>query len=75
MLSEVREPVERSLDEITGDIRKATMDHLGVNVHEVVLVKPGTLTKTSSGKRRHRHFSQMYLRGDLEPFVVAGEDA
>ncbi len=75
VLSEVREPVERSLDEITGDIRKATMDHLGVNVHEVVLVKPGTLTKTSSGKRRHRHFSQMYLRGDLEPFVVAGEDA
>jgi len=73
VLSEVREPLQRSLDEITGDVRDATMTHLGVNVADVVLVESGTLTKTSSGKRRHRHFSQMYLSGELDPFVVREE--
>ena len=71
VLSEVREPVQRSLEDIAGDVRDATMTHLGVNVADVVLVEPGTLTKTSSGKRRHRHFSQMYLDGDLDRYVVA----
>lgn len=70
IVSEVREPLERSTKEIAGDVRESTMTHLGVNVAEVVLVSSGTLTKTSSGKRRHRHFSQMYLRGDLDPFMV-----
>ena len=32
----------------------------------MVLVEPGTLTKTSSGKRRHRHFRDAYLRGELQ---------
>ena len=26
----------------------------------------GLLTKTSSGKRRHLHFRDLYLRGDIE---------
>lgn len=72
ILSEVREPMERDIDSIVGDVRTATMEHLGVNVADVVLVQPGTLTKTSSGKRRHRHFSQMYLSGELNEYVVEG---
>jgi acyl-CoA synthetase (AMP-forming)/AMP-acid ligase II len=71
VVSEIRQPLERTLTDIEGDIRDATMTHLGVNVADVVLVEPGTLTKTSSGKRRHTHFSQMYLRGDLDPYIVS----
>jgi hypothetical protein len=39
---------------------------MGLNVGDVVLVRPGTLSKTSSGKRRHRYFHRMYLGGKLK---------
>jgi hypothetical protein len=32
---------------------------------DVVLVEKGTLAKTSSGKRRHRHFREVYEGGGL----------
>ena len=53
-------------------MRHATFDRLGIAVDEVVLVRSGTLAKTSSGKRRHRHFKEAFLRGDLESFRVNG---
>jgi acyl-CoA synthetase (AMP-forming)/AMP-acid ligase II len=36
--------------EIVENIRRALTVHNGVQVHEVVLIKPGSLPKTSSGK-------------------------
>jgi acyl-CoA synthetase (AMP-forming)/AMP-acid ligase II len=57
---------------IASAIRHATFERLGVAVDEVLLVQSGTLAKTSSGKRRHRHFKEAYLRGDLESFRVDG---
>ena len=39
---------------------------IGVTVSQVALVPKGTLTKTSSGKRRHLHFKQMFVNGELE---------
>ena len=58
----------RTPQEISGEIRDQVFERLGVNVNEVVLVKQDTLTKTSSGKRRHRHFRRLYLEGKLNPF-------
>ena len=43
-------------------------ERIGINVSDVVLVQQGTLTKTSSGKRRHRYFREQYLSGALGEF-------
>jgi len=39
--------------------------HLGVKASEVILLGEGTMTKTSSGKRRHRYYRELYMSGDL----------
>jgi acyl-CoA synthetase (AMP-forming)/AMP-acid ligase II len=42
-------------DRLLGDVRKAVADHHELHVHELVLLEPGSLPKTSSGKvQRHR---------------------
>ncbi len=46
-------------------LRRALATGLGLSVDELALVARGTLTKTSSGKRRHRHFADLYLAGQL----------
>ncbi len=68
LVSEVRNSNERNPDEISSDIRNRVFLQLGVNINDVVLVNPDTLTKTSSGKRRHRFFRKLYLEGNLEEF-------
>jgi acyl-CoA synthetase (AMP-forming)/AMP-acid ligase II len=68
IVTEVRDNVNREPEEISGEIRDQVFERLGVNVSEIFLVKQGTLTKTSSGKRRHRHFRSLYLDGKLKPF-------
>jgi acyl-CoA synthetase (AMP-forming)/AMP-acid ligase II len=65
IVSEVRD-ISRNGADISGEIRERALSHLGVTVDEVVLVPPGTLAKTSSGKRRHRHFRDLYAQGQLE---------
>jgi fatty-acyl-CoA synthase len=37
--------------------------HLGIKPSEVILLEAGSMSKTSSGKRRHRHYRNLYLRG------------
>jgi acyl-CoA synthetase (AMP-forming)/AMP-acid ligase II len=64
----VAETSEGDPEVITSAVRHASFDRLGIAIDEVLLVESGTLTKTSSGKRRHRHFKDAYLRGDLEAF-------
>ncbi len=68
--TEVREPLERSLEDISADISKQVFLRLGVTVSDIELVKAGTLAKTSSGKRRHRHFRQMYIDDKLKQYRV-----
>jgi fatty-acyl-CoA synthase len=67
ILSEVVDSTDRSFDEICGDIRAAVIKQLGVKVKEILLMPVGELTKTSSGKRRHRFFRECYLADDLNP--------
>jgi hypothetical protein len=68
-VAEVRDPPGRSGAEIIGDISRGVFLHLGLTADEVLLVRPGTLTKTSSGKRRHRFFRRQYLSGGLGAFL------
>lgn len=46
--------------------RRDVATQLGLSVEELALVARGTLTKTSSGKRRHRHFRDLWREGALE---------
>ena len=64
VVAEVRPDGDR--EAVICTTQRAAFDRLGVAVDDIVLVEPGTLTKTSSGKRRHRHFRDAYLRGELE---------
>jgi acyl-CoA synthetase (AMP-forming)/AMP-acid ligase II len=75
IVTEVRNNVTRTPQEISAEIRDQVFERLGVNVNEIVLVKQDTLTKTSSGKRRHRHFRNLYLEGKMKPFEWEPEPA
>ena len=68
VVSEVKQPTERSLSDINAQILKECYLRLGLTVNEVRLLRPGTLAKTSSGKRRHRHFKHLYEKGALEEY-------
>ena len=70
VVCEVREPSACEAEAIRSEIREQVFLRLGVTVSDVVLVRPRTLAKTSSGKRRHRHFRRLYLERALAPFLV-----
>ncbi len=72
VLAEIVEPPTRPIEQIGHDVREQIFKKLDVTISDVVLVKTGTLTKTSSGKRRHRHFKKMFLEGKLGPFLAGG---
>jgi acyl-CoA synthetase (AMP-forming)/AMP-acid ligase II len=65
LLCEVAEETAREPGEIVAELRQRATMQLGVTISEVALVPGGTLTKTSSGKRRHLRFRAMYLGGEL----------
>jgi fatty-acyl-CoA synthase len=58
--------------EVAARVRSAAAAELGVVIEELALVPKGELAKTSSGKRRHRHFRELYLRGELAVLHVSG---
>jgi fatty-acyl-CoA synthase len=71
IVAEVKEQASVDSMQISSEIRNQVLSRLGLNVSEVVLVRPNTLTKTSSGKRRHRYCRQLFLEGRLKDFEVA----
>jgi len=68
IVAEVRDAAPTTPDEVSGDIRSRVFERLGVSVGDVVLVRTGTLTKTSSGKRRHRLFRRLYQERRLADY-------
>jgi fatty-acyl-CoA synthase len=66
MVAEVRSPVTESLKNLAATISRKCFLQLGITPGDIMLVPSGTLAKTSSGKRRHRHFRKLYLDGGLE---------
>ncbi|MCB9649107.1 MAG: fatty acyl-AMP ligase [Deltaproteobacteria bacterium] len=57
--------VEEGLDELAHQIKMRVHDVLGVRARDVVLVGPGGLPKTSSGKLQRRRTKAQYEAGEL----------
>lgn len=55
-----------NLEEVTAAIRQAVAQEYEVQAYAVVLIKPGTIPKTSSGKIQRRACRADYLAGNLE---------
>jgi acyl-CoA synthetase (AMP-forming)/AMP-acid ligase II len=75
VVSEVRAPLADSLKDLVATISRKCFLALGITPADIVLVRSGSLAKTSSGKRRHRYFRKLYLAGELEPARVRLEDS
>ncbi len=54
------------LTEVTKAVRRAVTEDHGVQPWEIVLIKPGTITKTSSGKIQRYQCKLRYLAGQLD---------
>jgi len=63
ILAEIRDGAASDAAAIAAEIRNRVFQRLGVRVDDVQLVPANTLTKTSSGKRRHRYFRNWYIKG------------
>jgi acyl-CoA synthetase (AMP-forming)/AMP-acid ligase II len=56
---------ETAVDEIIGSIREAITREHEVAAREIVLIRPGSLPKTTSGKIQRHLTRQMFLAGSL----------
>jgi fatty-acyl-CoA synthase len=59
-------------DRICHEANEQSVAAVGVPCREVILVKPGTLPKTSSGKLQRARCRQQYLDGGLELTLASG---
>jgi hypothetical protein len=59
----------RAISDLIAMICQAVAEIHGVQVHTVLLLKPGALPKTSSGKIRHRACAQALSGGQLAEVV------
>ncbi len=50
---------------LVAQVNARVAEHCGLSVDEVVLVPPGSIPKTSSGKRQRPLCRELYLSGDL----------
>jgi amino acid adenylation domain-containing protein len=55
-----------NLEEVTNAIRQRVAEEHEVQVYGVVLIKPGTIPKTSSGKIQRRATKAEFLAGELQ---------
>ena len=67
VVAEVR-PAESSgdIDDVRHHVHHRTLDVCGLPPRDVMLVKPGTLPKTSSGKLQRARCRELYLNEELE---------
>jgi amino acid adenylation domain-containing protein len=56
-------------DEVAAAVASAVAEGHELSVHEVVLVRPGGVPKTSSGKVQRSRCRELYLGGTLAPFA------
>lgn len=65
VLQEVWRPNKFSVDNLLPEALEAIAENHQITPHAIVLVKSGSLPKTSSGKLRRRDCRQMFLDGEL----------
>jgi len=66
LVAEFRDLDGHSRDETVEATKERVSTEMGVSVDEVILLPKGTMSKTSSGKRRHRFYKALYESGELE---------
>ncbi len=69
LVQEVARQGEADYSPIVAAARQAVLDEHGVGLHAVVLVRPGTLPRTSSGKVQRRACRAALLAGELTPLA------
>jgi acyl transferase domain-containing protein/acyl-CoA synthetase (AMP-forming)/AMP-acid ligase II/acyl carrier protein len=62
----VRGAARAAAEEIFTAVRAAVAEHHGLQVHDILLVAPGAIPKTSSGKLQHYACKEAYLAGSLD---------
>ncbi len=65
VVAEVRIDGEE-LDRVRADVHHRTLEVCGIPPRDVMLVRPGTLPKTSSGKLQRAKCKEQYLTDELE---------
>ncbi|MFE2509920.1 fatty acyl-AMP ligase [Streptomyces naganishii] len=65
VVAEVAPDAEGEAEKIADQVRSAVGEAHGLSLREVVLVRPGTIPKTSSGKIQRRATRAAYLDGTL----------
>ncbi|MFF3936948.1 fatty acyl-AMP ligase [Streptomyces phaeofaciens] len=70
LVAELAPEADGDAETIADLIRAAIGETHGLSVHDVVLVRPGTIPKTSSGKIQRRASRAAYLDGTLSPVGV-----
>lgn len=74
VLQEVADHSSIDLGFIAARVGRAVTEHHEVQVYTVVLIKPGTLPKTSSGKVQRHLCRAKFLAHDLEPVHTTFHD-
>lgn len=67
ILAERRAGVEQTDAEIVQRVHEQVRRDVGIEAHEILLLEPGRLPKTSSGKLQRLAARDMYLRGGFGP--------
>jgi len=66
LVQEVTRPNKTDLEEVARCVRRAVFDAHELSVDRVILVRGGSIPKTSSGKLQRRDCQDRYLRGELD---------
>jgi acyl-CoA synthetase (AMP-forming)/AMP-acid ligase II len=68
VVQEIRRDNLASLDSrsVVAKIRQMVAKHHGLAAYEIVLIEPGTLSKTTSGKIQHQTMKRRYLADELQ---------
>ncbi|EGJ32724.1 MULTISPECIES: fatty acyl-AMP ligase [Moorena] len=77
VVQEVERSYQKTLDlnEVVGNIREAVTDEHDLQVYSVVLIKAGSIPKTSSGKIQRSACRVKFLEGTLDQLEARGKVA
>jgi hypothetical protein len=71
VINEVERRFEESAEKLVPAIRKAVLLEHGIQVHSLLLVKAGTVPKTTSGKIKRVACRAAFLAGEMEPLAAS----
>ncbi|MEA2563689.1 MAG: hypothetical protein QOH06_5193 [Acidobacteriota bacterium] len=67
LVEEARNATPQQLEALPEACREAVLGAVGLAVDEVVVLEPGTIPRTSSGKLRRQEALRLWLAGELQP--------